>query len=66
MFDRKGTPEKIIGLVKFDSKKATELKCPHCGAIVGCENGGIKKVGELKIIGRLEAVCPSCGKKFEI
>jgi DNA-directed RNA polymerase subunit RPC12/RpoP len=65
-FERKGTNEPIIGIIKFNEKKATELKCPHCGAVVGCEQNGIKQVASLKVIGRLEAVCPSCGKKFEI
>jgi len=66
MFERKGTNEPIIGLVKFNEKKATEIKCPFCAAIVGCENCGIKKVGELKVIGRIQVRCPSCGKEFEI
>ena len=65
-FKKTGSPEKIIGIVGYNPKKAKAENCPHCGKKVAMSNNGIKKIGNVTVVGKALFMCPECGKQIQL
>ena len=64
MFKRKGSPVKI-DVVEYDENNETDFSCPICNHKIGKQSNGITKVASKKVIGRVSAKCPKCGKEID-